>query len=77
MKVTRKQVAEHAKVSAQTVSYVMNKTRKFPQEIEDRVNQAIKELNYHPNIAARSLATKKAIALVLSFMISQIQSIMK
>lgn len=70
MKVTRKQVAERANVSAQTVSYVMNKTRKFSQEIEDRVNQAIKELNYHPNVAARSLVTKKSYS--VSFIVHDI-----
>lgn len=57
-KVTRKDVAKRANVSEQTVSYVINNTRKFSKEIVDRVNRAIIELNYIPNAAARALSTK-------------------
>ncbi len=70
MKVTRKQVAERAKVSEQTVSYVMNKTRMFSKEIVDRVHQAVKELNYYPNLNARSLATKRGYS--VSFIVHDI-----
>ncbi|MCF7931627.1 MAG: LacI family transcriptional regulator [Acholeplasmataceae bacterium] len=60
MKATRKDVAQRAGVSAQTVSYIINKSRKFSKKVEDRVHQAIKELNYAPNMAAKSLVTKKS-----------------
>jgi DNA-binding LacI/PurR family transcriptional regulator len=53
---TLKEVAEKAGVSAATVSYVLNDTRKVRPETEDRVLWAAKELGYQPNSAARSLA---------------------
>ncbi len=54
---TIKEVAEKAGVSAATVSYVLNDSRKVRPETEQRVLWAAKELDYHPNTAARSLAT--------------------
>jgi DNA-binding LacI/PurR family transcriptional regulator len=53
---TLKEVAEKAGVSAATVSYVLNDSRKVRPETEDRVLWAAKELGYQPNSAARSLA---------------------
>lgn len=60
MKATRKDVAARAKVSAQTVSYIINKSRTFSKDVEDRVRKAIEELNYTPNKLARSLLTNKS-----------------
>jgi LacI family transcriptional regulator len=60
MKVTRKQVAEHASVSEATVSYVINNgPRPVAAETRARVLQAIRELGYHPSDIARSLAKQR------------------
>lgn len=50
-------VAARAGVSIATVSNVINKTRKVSPSTEARVLKALKELNYVPNIVARSLKT--------------------
>lgn len=48
-------VAEHAGVSATTVSHVINDTRPVSNELRERVLTAIDELDYRPNSLARSL----------------------
>lgn len=48
-------VAKRAGVSVSTVSHVINNTRHVEPETAVRVRQAITELAYHPNAAARSL----------------------
>lgn len=53
---TIKDVAERAGVSAMTVSRVLNEAARVRPETRDRVRAAIEELNYKPNISARSLA---------------------
>jgi len=63
LKVTIKDVAEHAGVSFKTVSRVINHEGTVKQDTLAKVNQAIKELNYQPNTAARNLAGAKAFAL--------------
>ena len=57
-KTTMTDVAELAKVSATTVSHVINKTRFVEKETEERVLSVIKKLNYKPNVFARSLKGK-------------------
>ena len=57
---TIKEVAEKAGVSAATVSYVLNDSRKVRPETEQRVLWAAKELGYLPNTAARSLAVGRS-----------------
>ncbi len=57
--VTRKNVALKANVSEATVSYVMNNTKNVTPEVRERVLAAIQELNYQPNLVARSLVTKQ------------------
>ncbi len=52
-------VAERAGVSKTTVSHVVNETRFVEEETKQRVLQAIAELGYYPNVAARSLTTKR------------------
>lgn len=59
-KITRKDVALRANVSEQTVSYVINGTRRFSKDVENRVKKAIEELNYEPNAAAKNLVTNKS-----------------
>lgn len=54
---TIKDVALRANVSIATVSRVINHAGTVKPELEARVRQAIQELNYSPNIVARSLKT--------------------
>jgi hypothetical protein len=51
--VTVHDVARHAAVSSMTVSRVVN-GRKVREELRVRVEAAIAELNYVPNVAARA-----------------------
>lgn len=60
MKVTINDVARKAAVSIKTVSRVMNKETSVRQATRDKVEAAIAELNYQPNLAARSLAGTKS-----------------
>ena len=55
-KVTIKDVAKHAGVSASTVSRVVSKKGKISEATSQRVYQSIRELGYVPNYTARSLA---------------------
>jgi DNA-binding LacI/PurR family transcriptional regulator len=55
-----KDVAEKAGVSASTVSYVLNRKRTVRPETYRKILVAIDEVNYHPNIAARSLKTNES-----------------
>ena len=57
---TRKDVADLAGVSVATVSYVLNHSKKVSQKVEEKVLDAAKRLDYHPNLVARSLVTKKS-----------------
>ena len=56
---TIRDVASKAGVSKTTVSHVINGTRFVEEVTRQRVIQAIQELNYRPNAAARSLTTKR------------------
>ncbi|MGG7094318.1 LacI family DNA-binding transcriptional regulator [Shewanella indica] len=56
MKVTINDVAKYADVSIKTVSRVTNNEPSVKQATIDKVNAAIKALNYQPNLAARNLA---------------------
>lgn len=56
---TRRDVAERAGVSVATVSYVLNRTKNVTPEVRKRVLTAARELDYHPNLLARSLSTKR------------------
>ena len=59
-RVTRADVAKLAEVSETIVSYVVNNNRYVDKEKKKRVLAAIKELNYLPNYAARTLQGKKS-----------------
>lgn len=59
-RVTMRDVAERAGVSKATVSHVINETRFVEESTKDRVQQAINELGYRPNVAARSLTTQQS-----------------
>jgi len=62
-----REVAEKAGVSVTTVSHVVNQTRFVAPDTEIRVRQAMKDLNFRPNILARSLrrGETKTIGLIL------------
>jgi LacI family transcriptional regulator len=55
MRITIKDVANRAGVSITTVSHVINQTRFVSEELVQRVQDAMEELNYQPNTLARSL----------------------
>lgn len=54
-KPTIKDVAKLAGVSFKTVSRVINKEVTVGKELQDKVMQAVKALNYQPNLSARLL----------------------
>ncbi|WP_068546897.1 LacI family DNA-binding transcriptional regulator [Thalassotalea crassostreae] len=56
MKVTINDVAKLSGVSIKTVSRVINKEASVRQATREKVLAAVSELNYQPNLAARSLA---------------------
>jgi len=55
MKPTIKDVAKVAGVSFKTVSRVINRETTVGQDLQEKVWEAIKELNYQPNLSARGL----------------------
>jgi len=61
-KATLKDIAKAAQVSVATVSYVLNNVsnQTIPEETKCRVLDAAKQLNYVPNLAARSLVKQKS-----------------
>ena len=55
---TIKDIAEKAGVTATTVSRVINNRGYISEETRNKVFSVMKEMNYHPNEAARSLSKK-------------------
>ena len=70
MKVTRADVARLAGVSTATVSYVLNNSRNISDKTRERVMDAVRELNYKPDLIARSMTTNETMQ--LSMMINDI-----
>lgn len=58
MRVTLNDIAKIAKVSTSTVSRAIANNPKISAATREKVFKIMKELNYHPNIIARSLANK-------------------
>lgn len=58
--VTLAEVAQHAGVSASTVSYVLSGKRSISVPTRERVEQSIQQLGYHPNAGARALASSRS-----------------
>src|SRR5436190_177515 len=54
---TMREVAKRAGVSPATVSRVLNKTQHISTEMEQRVLEVVRQLNYYKNVHARRLAT--------------------
>jgi len=63
MKATINDVAKLSGVSIKTVSRVMNNEPSVRQLTREKVQAAVKELNYQPNLAARNLAGTKSYTL--------------
>ncbi|MER7722949.1 LacI family DNA-binding transcriptional regulator [Streptomyces sp. NPDC096323] len=57
--VTLAEVAQHAGVSASTVSYVLSGKRSISVSTRERVELSIQQLGYHPNAGARALASSR------------------
>ncbi|WP_445528544.1 LacI family DNA-binding transcriptional regulator [Streptomyces cyslabdanicus] len=58
--VTLAEVAQHAGVSASTVSYVLSGKRSISASTRQRVEESIRKLGYHPNAGARALASSRS-----------------
>src|ERR1700712_1995608 len=65
-------VAKRAGVSISTVSRVLNNTARVKVEVRQRIEAAIRELEYQPNPAARSLRTNRS--RIIGLLISDIQN---
>ncbi|MDG3088371.1 HTH-type transcriptional repressor PurR [Vibrio hannami] len=65
---TIKDVARLAGVSTTTVSHVINKTRFVAEATQEKVMEAVKELNYAPSAVARSLKcnTTKTVGMLVT-----------
>jgi DNA-binding LacI/PurR family transcriptional regulator len=59
MAVKIKDVAQEAKVSIATVSYVLNDSATVSEETRQRVQEAAERLGYRPNITARNLKARE------------------
>jgi LacI family transcriptional regulator len=59
MKVTIYNIAKEAGVSIATVSKVINNTGRISEKTRKKVQEVIKELDYHPNVMATALMGKK------------------
>src|ERR1700741_351438 len=58
-----KALAEHLGLSSATVSLVINRSpgaKSIPESTQERVRTAARELNYRPNLMARSLRQKRS-----------------
>jgi DNA-binding LacI/PurR family transcriptional regulator len=61
------EVAERAGVAVSTVSYALSGKRPVSDATRQRIQAAIDELGYHPNVLARGLATKRSQAISLFY----------
>ncbi|WP_394172495.1 LacI family DNA-binding transcriptional regulator [Thalassotalea litorea] len=67
MTVTINDVARHAGVSIKTVSRVINNESSVRAATKEKVEAAVKELNYQPNAAARNLAGSKSFSIAFIY----------
>lgn len=63
--VTIRDVAKHAAVSVATVSRFINQNAPVSQEVAERIQQVMLDLNYKPHSAARQLATRRTMTIGL------------
>jgi LacI family transcriptional regulator, galactose operon repressor len=66
-KITIQDVAEMAAVSPMTVSRVLNNNGAVKEATRQRVQQAMRSLNYRPNLMARSLAGRSGLFIGLIY----------
>lgn len=59
-----KDIAELSGVSTGTVDRILHKRGKVSIEAREKVEKVLKEIDYHPNLIARSLALKKQYQLI-------------
>jgi len=59
-RITIVEVAAHAGVSTKTVSRVLNGEPHVKPAVRDRVHEAVRALNYHPNVMAQGLARQRS-----------------
>ncbi len=64
-KTTIKDVAQAAQVSTTTVSRYLNNATNIDSEIARRIELAIRETHYHPNLLARGLKTQRSQTIAL------------
>ena len=64
---TMQDVANLAQCSLSTVSYAINNTRPISAATRQRIEQAMRELDFRPNQIARSLASRRSNILALTF----------
>ena len=74
-RVTRADVAKMAGVSETIVSYVINNNRYVAKEKRQRVEEAVRLLNYRPNNVARALKGKRSNQIILPMNISAVLSV--
>lgn len=61
--ISLKALAEHLGLSSATVSLVINRSpgaKSIPESTQERVRKAAREMNYRPNLMARSLRQKRS-----------------
>ena len=63
MNVTIDDIAKKAKVSVMTVSRVLNESGPVAKDTAEKIKKIVKELNYHPNLIARSLSSRKTMTI--------------
>jgi DNA-binding LacI/PurR family transcriptional regulator len=63
LNITITDIANKAKVSRMTVSRVLNNSGPVAPETAEKIKSIMKELNYHPNLIARSLSSQKTMTL--------------
>jgi LacI family transcriptional regulator len=67
MRVTIKDVSRVAGVSIKTVSRVLNKEKYVKQTTRDKVDAAVKSLNFSPSLAARTLGGSRSFQIALIY----------
>jgi DNA-binding LacI/PurR family transcriptional regulator len=72
MAVTMREVAEAAGVSIATVSFVVNNTKPVMPETRQRIERAMAELGFRPNVVARALASRRTQILALVMPLSRL-----
>ena len=63
MNVTIEHIAKKAKVSVMTVSRVLNNSGPVAPETAEKIKKIVKDLNYHPNLIARSLSSRRTMTI--------------